>query len=156
MYNNIYWKLATRRKNKNYLKGEVTVKKTKRTLITAAILTAAAINPKMAADVSASDKQMSAVYGPPWALAAKGDVNWDNEVNILDYCLMKNAALGKGSYTENEIADINRDGKVNGIDIKSLQYYLINKTSEVVTFLDEPQPQTSYGCFPTYTNDEVD
>ena len=141
------------------------MKKTKMTLITAAVLTVAATTrPDFVHSVSEGDEPISTVYGPPSYFAAKGDVNMDGEINILDYCLMRNVAIESGDYDQRYISDINKDGKVNKFDIFSIQDYLLGKSSYVkpyddpavtevtqptVTTTTEMLPQPEYGCYIT-------
>ncbi len=147
------------------------MKKTKMTLITAAVLTVAATTrPDFVHSVSEGDEPISTVYGPPSYFAAKGDVNMDGEINILDYCLMRNVAIESGDYDQRYISDINKDGKVNKFDIFSIQDYLLGKSSYIkpytdddpdvtkqtqppVTTITEIQPQPEYGCYITVTEE---
>lgn len=135
------------------------MKKTKRTLITAAILTTAAtMCPDTVSAISEynSTDAFAAVYGPPSVFYKKGDVSQDDTVNIADLCLMLNAASGEGDFVARDISDLNYDGTIDKLDINSLKNYLFGKTSEVIAlFEEEPTPQPEYGCFETSENDEV-
>ena len=139
------------------------MKKTKATFLTAAVLTvASAMHPELAYSVSG---QPMPLYGPPEYLAAKGDVNMDGKINILDYCLLRNSAIGEGGYEQRFISDINKDGEIDKYDIFSVQDYLIGKNSSIVTYTEDnmpvvtpvttmttmtdAQPQPEYGCFIT-------
>lgn len=102
------------------------MKKTKKTMLTSALLSAAVamqtdslINAKKA-DTSAP------VYGPPPAIF--GDINQDNSYNIVDFILLKSQLTEKDENgTAPSLADLNRDGIISSDDLRIFQRYLFGK-----------------------------
>ena len=140
------------------------MKKTKATFVTAAVLTVAStMRPNLAHSISGETEILSLVYGPPAYLAEKCDVNMDGEINILDYCLMRNVAVDGGNSDQRYISDVNKDGIVDKFDIFSIQDYLLGKTSEIksyeepgtVTTITDMQAQPEYGCYITVTEETL-
>ncbi|MDO5558539.1 MAG: dockerin type I repeat-containing protein [Oscillospiraceae bacterium] len=127
------------------------MKKTSRTIMTAAVLTAAAtLNPAASVNSGENVDAMAPVYGPPSYFYDKGDVNTDGKINILDYCLMRNIALGGNGYYESSLTDVNQDGIVDSRDVLALQNFMLTKAGEVV-FPEEttmPVTQPAYGTYP--------
>ncbi|MDO5558537.1 MAG: dockerin type I domain-containing protein [Oscillospiraceae bacterium] len=120
------------------------MKKTKRTLITAAVLTTAALNPKLSSQADDNAEAMAPVYGPPSYFYEKGDVNMDGKVNILDCCLMRSAALGQKGYTEDSLTDINTDGIIDSRDVLAIQNFMLAK-SQSVQYREDETTQPEYG-----------
>ena len=57
-----------------------------------------------------------------------GDVNADGEVNIADIVELQNYLLGKTNYLIDwKLADMNKDGKLNGYDDILLRRLIFNK-----------------------------
>ena len=49
-----------------------------------------------------------------------GDINWDNQVDVLDLNMATNAILGAEALDDPEDADLNGDGKVDISDVNIL------------------------------------
>lgn len=63
------------------------------------------------------------LYGPPSVLYPRGDVTMDKQVDARDFTRMKQIALGQNpypGYAENDIADLNHDGKVDKQDVEKM------------------------------------
>ena len=133
------------------------MKKTQKTLLTAVALTAATLNPNSVGLVSSNTIElMSALYGPPPAkVYEQGDINRDNKINVLDYCLMLNSANGNGTVYEENKSDINLDGVIDINDFNSLRNYLFGTVNEVVPIVEEPM-QVDYEFFHTTDSDEAE
>lgn len=121
------------------------MKKTKHTMLTAAILTAAAsaitasartVNasdsveaPQMSTIIKEEPELFSAVYGPPPAVYRDGDVNGDGKVDVRDLT----AVLAYRHNSETELVstdpDINNDGQIDELDVLSLLNFLEGKTN---------------------------
>ena len=60
------------------------MKKTKKTIMTAALLSAAVtVQSQLAAPSAGNESEAAVLYGPPWVFHAKGDLNMDNKINIV-------------------------------------------------------------------------
>ncbi|MBP0961490.1 MAG: dockerin type I repeat-containing protein, partial [Oscillospiraceae bacterium] len=144
------------------------MKKSKRTIMTAALLSAAVtMQSQIKAPSTGNESEAAVLYGPPWVFYAKGDVNMDNKTNIVDLILLKSNGTGQKetSYWE-ELADLDGDAKISRTDIRMMERFLFGAASNVNEQLpneDEdivPQPeygtpviepsyQTKYGCPPS-------
>ena len=69
---------------------------------------------------------------PPPASVNRGDLNFDNKINSLDYLLLKKHILGMSTFNSSEeeakflkAADLNGDNKVNSSDILLIQKYIL-------------------------------
>ena len=129
------------------------MKKTKSTLMTAAILTAAAMGshnvnavgvamapvygPPPAYTTVTEEEEYppfpttQPVYGPPSAFYDKGDINMDNKINIADYNKMLSAVQGEELYSAEELADIDNDGSVDEDDVDAMRKYLTGQTDSL-------------------------
>ncbi|HPU40953.1 MAG TPA: dockerin type I repeat-containing protein, partial [Acetivibrio clariflavus] len=62
-----------------------------------------------------------------------GDVNHDNNINSIDYALMKSYLLGmklpENTFFKNE-ADVNGDGDINSVDYALLKQRLLGMISK--------------------------
>lgn len=118
------------------------MKKNKKTMLTAAVLSAA-VAASCESFVTQTEGIAQNVYGPP--AVQKGDVNGDFKVDIADYVLLKSYAED-GSVTAPGTADINDDGIVDETDSEMFRRFMFGETSYITdTFLDEPGFQTKYG-----------
>jgi len=61
-----------------------------------------------------------------------GDINFDGEINSIDYALLKSALLGrtKLSAEAEKAADLDKNGEVNSIDYALLKSYLLGKIKD--------------------------
>lgn len=79
------------------------------------------------------------LYGPPSVFYPQGDVTMDKQVDARDLTRMKEIALGEIRYPgfdENDIADLNRDGKVDKQDVEMMLHEVLGvpeKTEPVMT-----------------------
>lgn len=107
------------------------MKKTKRTLLTAIALSVTTSSSTMEA-FAKNKEPMSALYGPPWAAASRGDVNWDHVIDAKDLATMLTFQHGATDAVYSpELADIDLDGVSNAKDIKMLINYLTGFTDAV-------------------------
>ncbi len=140
------------------------MKKTKRTILTAAILTAASASSTLSIDASNETHSMSVVYGPPsYSETQKyeplvlvygppsyftdtdgklGDLNEDGVKNIADYCMMlglnnTDSSEGDPSFSDdvkNLLADINEDSFVDKYDFLSMRRYLFGLDDDLKAY----------------------
>lgn len=107
------------------------MKKTKRTLLTAIALSVSTSSSTMEA-FAKNKEPMAALYGPPWAAASRGDVNWDHVIDAKDLATMLTFQHGDTDVVYSpELADIDLDGVSNAKDIKMLLNYLTGFTDAV-------------------------
>ena len=122
------------------------MKKTKHTMLTAAILTAAAsaitasgrtVNnsdsvetPQMTTIIKEEPELFSAVYGPPPAAYRDGDVNGDGKVDVRDLTAVLQFRHEDKLVYGNTKEDINQDGRVDDLDVISLLNFLEGKETE--------------------------
>ena len=141
------------------------MKKTRKTMLTSALLSAA-VALQGETIVSSNASEFAGVYGPPPALS--GDINNDGKTDILDYVMLKAKLTDdENSGSQPDCADITKDGMLTPDDIRTFQRYLFGKIPDVqnvypddrddnpeivVTDITEPEepeftgmPQTTYG-----------
>lgn len=122
------------------------MKKSKKTMYTAALLTAAYLLQgeieSPAADVAqeipdtlptVTPTVMSTVYGPPSIPYEfyKGDSNRDGKTDIVDYILMKAQLETNPDSLDKGFHDLNRDGILSLEDVKIMERYLFGKIPSV-------------------------
>ncbi len=100
------------------------MKKTLQTLMTAAMFTAAATS-SLSAEASLIQDTAgteAAIYGPPWIMAAPGDMNYDFRLDATDLTLLKQLLLEERSYEQSDtrLGDVNQDGDIDKADVKEL------------------------------------
>lgn len=61
-----------------------------------------------------------------------GDINFDGEINSIDYALLKSALLGRTNLSAEaeKAADLDKNGEVNSIDYALLKSYLLGKIKD--------------------------
>lgn len=114
------------------------MKKTKKTMYTAALLSAAvALQSEIGIHNVPASEEMSSVpvYGPPsyFYRDVRGDLNKDSKTDIVDYILMKsNAEKGtKLTFDEEMLSDLNEDNVFTSADIRIFEKYLFGKIPSV-------------------------
>ena len=151
------------------------MKKTKKTMFTAAVLSAAcalstglkANESFKAADTSDQGNDESAfsannlsaeevvsptpMYGPP---SLAGDMDRDYDVDIADLIKMKDYAIGsqEGGFNESKErrANLDGDGVVDGYDVLMMQRYLMGITDYPREPLPDGTRLPAYPVFPKY------
>ena len=69
---------------------------------------------------------LGGIYHMQYNVCGSGDVNGDNDINILDISIITDVILGANSNEQiNCHADINLDGFVSIIDILSIIYVIL-------------------------------
>ena len=77
-------------------------------------------------------------------LIIPGDVNFDEQINVVDIVLVVNFILDASvpSYEEFLASDVNEDGELNVVDIVNIVGMVLNTTfAQSVEWLDEHFPQ---------------
>lgn len=138
------------------------MKKTRKTMFTSALLSAA-VALQGETLVSSNASEFAGVYGPPPALS--GDINNDGKTDILDFVMLKAQVTDDGNFgNQPDYADVTGDGILTPDDIRTFQRYLFGKIPDVqnvypddrddnpeiiVTEITDPEvtdmPQTTYG-----------
>ncbi len=136
------------------------MKKTKKTMFTAALLSAAVTMQTQLLNPSESESEAVApvygppivsttttaepspspvpLYGPPWVFYDKGDINMDGKTNIADLIRLKSEATGDMRTNWIELSDINGDGNLSKNDILMMERYLFGESKVI----DETLPYT--------------
>ena len=133
------------------------MKKTRNTLLTSALLSAA-VAMQSKSVVQSMTQIETPVYGPP--PAGIGDINEDGNINIVDFLLEKKMVL-EAENTGIYFADINKDGVLTAEDIMIFRKYLFGQVQDLenyadgnnnpdvsVTSMTEQIPQPEYGTMP--------
>lgn len=133
------------------------MKKTRNTLLTSALLSAA-VAMQSKSVVQSMTQIETPVYGPP--PAGIGDINEDGNINIVDFLLEKKMVL-EAENTGIYFADINKDGVLTAEDIMIFRKYLFGQIQDLenyadgnnnpdvsVTAVTEQIPQPEYGTMP--------
>lgn len=108
------------------------MKKTRKTMITSALLSAA-VALQSESLISSGASEYAGVYGPPPAPQFMfGDMNDDSKTNIVDFILLK-AQLNDNTFTgtQPDYSDINQDGMLTPDDIRTFQRYLFGKIPDI-------------------------
>lgn len=114
------------------MKGDLSMKKTRKTMITSALLSAA-VALQSESLISSGASEYAGVYGPPPAPQFMfGDMNDDSKTNIVDFILLK-AQLNDNTFTgtQPDYSDINQDGMLTPDDIRTFQRYLFGKIPDI-------------------------
>ena len=143
------------------------MKKTKKTIMTAALLSAAVtVQSQLAAPSAGNESEAAVLYGPPWVFHAKGDLNMDDKINIVDLILLKSNGTGDSETTYwQELGDFDADEAISKTDIKIMQRSLFGLPENddvwppddivpqpeygIPEVSPDPSYQTKYGCPPT-------
>ena len=133
------------------------MKKTRNTLLTSALLSAA-VAMQSKSVVQSMTQIETPVYGPP--PAGIGDINEDGNINIVDFLLEKKMVL-EAENTGIYFADINKDGVLTAEDIMIFRKYLFGQVQDLenyadgnnnpdvsVTSMTDQIPQPEYGTIP--------
>ena len=133
------------------------MKKTRNTLLTSALLSAA-VAMQSKSVVQSMTQIETPVYGPP--PAGIGDINEDGNINIVDFLLEKKMVL-EAENTGIYFADINKDGVLTAEDIMIFRKYLFGQVQDLenyadgnnnpdvsVTSMTDHIPQPEYGTMP--------
>ena len=83
--------------------------------------------------MTTADGELEAVYQMNIAGGAKGDINGDGNINLVDLMQCLNHVGGK-EFLEGETleaADINEDGTVNLVDLMRLLNYVGGKSGSI-------------------------
>ena len=133
------------------------MKKTRNTLLTSALLSAA-VAMQSKSVVQSMTQIETPVYGPP--PAGIGDINEDGNINIVDFLLEKKMVL-EAENTGIYFADINKDGVLTAEDIMIFRKYLFGQVQDLenyadgnnnpdvsVTSMTDQIPQPEYGTMP--------
>ncbi len=148
------------------------MKKTKKTIMTAALLSAAVtVQSQLAAPSAGNESEAAVLYGPPWVFHAKGDLNMDNKINIVDLILLKSNGTGDNETTYwQELGDFDADETISKTDIKIMQRSLFGLPANddmwppddivpqpeygIPEVSPEPSYQTKYGAPPVFITDD--
>ena len=133
------------------------MKKTRKTFLTSALLSAAVAMQSKSVVQSMTGIE-EPVYGPP--PAGIGDINEDGNINIVDFLLEKKMVL-EAKNTGINLADINKDGVLSAEDIMIFQKYLFGQVQNLenypndntnpdvsITSMTNQIPQPEYGTMP--------
>lgn len=138
------------------------MKKTKKTILTSALLSAAVA---MQGEIITSPKALETnapVYGPPQAFY-RGNINNDLKTDIVDYIMLKSEILSNAETSYEK--DLNEDGILDANDIKVFERFLFGKIPDLENVYPDdyddnpstypivttPPYQTKYGPFPVET-----
>lgn len=148
------------------------MKKTKKTIMTAALLSAAVtVQSQLAAPSAGNESEAAALYGPPWVFHDKGDLNMDNKINIVDLILLKSNGTGDNETRYwRELGDFDADETISKTDIKIMQRSLFGLPANddswppddivpqpeygIPEVSPEPSYQTKYGAPPVFIDDD--
>lgn len=118
------------------------MKKTKKTMLTSAILSAAlaAQGENILASPVKVNSSAAPVYGPP---PAAGDLNYDGRVDIADYVILK-SKISENGYSYN--GDVNNDGELDARDAEQFKSFMFGLTESVDEIINNDNNiQTKYG-----------
>lgn len=109
------------------------MKKTKKTMLTSALLSAAVALQSESLVMTPKVDASAPVYGPPPSSKVMfGDLNQDKKTDILDFVLMK-SAIANNEHTDITLdrSDLDQNGIVTPEDLKAFQKYLFGKIPDV-------------------------
>lgn len=118
------------------------MKKTKKTMLTSAILSAAlaAQGENILASPVKVNSSAAPVYGPP---PAAGDLNYDGRVDIADYVMLK-SKISENGYSYN--GDVNKDGNLDAEDAEQFRSFMFGLTDSLEEIKNNDNNiQTTYG-----------